>query len=124
MTSKSWAHGALPPQPSRRLSLQVCPYGSLSTMMPCSFSHSLSQRSSLSVLIPKMRQKLLFCFALGCQGLFVSASTCVRVFVIPDIDRILFGYSHFRVERWHLLWGPKSQHFLPCYLLVLQGNLG
>lgn len=101
----------------------ACMLSSWDSMSPCSLSHSLSWRAGLPILIFLIRQKLLFCFALGCQDLCVSASTCMHVFIRLDINRVLFRYSDFPSRVIVLIAGAKEPTFsslLSVFLFVRQ----
>lgn len=77
----------------------------------------------MPILIFLIRQKLLFCFALGCQDLCVSASTCMHVFIRLDIDQVLFRYSDFPPRVIVLIAGaeePASSSLLSVFLFVRQ----
>lgn len=104
-----------------------CTYGTLFIMLPCPSSDSLPWRVGLSVLSVRMRQTLLPCSALGCQGLYGSASTCVHVVIRADINPVLFSYSDFtsRVMSLTVRGGRASIFFLFCkatLFILLQGH--
>lgn len=94
---------------------------------PAPFPFLYPGELALPILIFLIRQTFPFCFALCCQGLYVSASTCMHVFIRLDIDRVLFCYSDFPSRVIVLTAGaeePASSFLLSVlFFFYLRGNL-